>query len=212
MEFGGATRERAMWRPSGSWATAGLRTGSARRLGERAAGVRSRGRDYALTETATDLVWPNGPYRYRPYFESLTGVTEVDSGAVGAEVMEALRLSSNQQGHRVVRPLNVPLLGSTGAGSAGVPRRRCNGRAKPLDRTRLLVHRVTVTRRTGAPSLESSASLRPSDRWRESRAATCSRPSTKTGVRWRGALEAILAYLRSFAAPAIRVRARGAER
>lgn len=73
-----------------------------------------------LTETATDAVWPDGLYPYRPYFDLLTEVENVNAATVGLEVMEALRLSSNQQSRPVILPVNFPLLGVSAAEGAGV--------------------------------------------------------------------------------------------
>lgn len=83
--------------PPGGWRDARLRSGHL--------GVIT-----ALTETATDPVWPDALYPYRPSFELIEEIDDVGADSVGEDVMEALRLSSNQQGRPVVLSLNVPLL------------------------------------------------------------------------------------------------------
>lgn len=83
--------------PAGGWRDARLRSGHL--------GVIT-----ALTETATDPVWPDALYPYRPSFDLIEEIADVGAHSVGEDVMEALRLSSNQQGRPVVLSLNVPLL------------------------------------------------------------------------------------------------------
>jgi hypothetical protein len=83
--------------PPGGWRNARLRSGHL--------GVVT-----ALTETATEPVWPDALYPYRPSFDLVEEMSDVGADTVGEEVMEALRLSSNQQGRPVILSLNVPLL------------------------------------------------------------------------------------------------------
>jgi hypothetical protein len=73
----------------------------------------------SLTENATAPVWPDDLYPYRPYFELIEEVEDFDATVVGTEVMEALRLSSNQQSRPVILPINFPLLGG-GASATGL--------------------------------------------------------------------------------------------
>jgi hypothetical protein len=68
-----------------------------------------------VEEDATDMVWPDGLYPYRLFVEFMSERKDVDALSVGAGVMEALRLSANQQGRVVVLPLSgLILAGGTG--------------------------------------------------------------------------------------------------
>lgn len=82
-----------------------------------------------VDESATDAVWPDGVYPYRLYVDFAAERRGFGAADLGAEVMEALRLSANQQGRAVVLPLGRQLLaGEVGGATAPL------GLDGPLDR------------------------------------------------------------------------------
>lgn len=72
-----------------------------------------------LDETATDSVWEDGVYPYRIYVDFLSDRRDFSAAEVGEEVMEALRLSANQQGRAVVQALGGLMLTEGPEGAAG---------------------------------------------------------------------------------------------
>jgi hypothetical protein len=73
-------------------------------------GVGHLGLITGVTEGGTGEVWPDGLYPYRLNVDFLAEHSDFSAAAVGEEVMEALRLSANQQGRAVVLPLGGLLL------------------------------------------------------------------------------------------------------
>ena len=69
----------------------------------------------SVEETATDPIWPDGLYPFRLHLDAPALTEGISVANVGADVMEALRLSANQQGRAVV----LSLEGSFSPGESG---------------------------------------------------------------------------------------------
>ncbi len=63
-----------------------------------------------VEEGATDEVWSDGGYPHRLHVDFVSERSSFGSDVVGEEIMEALRLSANQQGRAVILPLSGQLL------------------------------------------------------------------------------------------------------
>lgn len=61
-----------------------------------------------ITSSGTATVWPDGLYPYRVRFEDVQTYTNFNHEQVGVEIMEALRLSANQQGRPVLVQVAAP--------------------------------------------------------------------------------------------------------
>ncbi len=89
-----------------------------------------------IEENARGRVWPDGRYPYRLHVNVLGECRDFGAANVGKEVMDALRLSANQQGRVIVLPLGDLVLAG-GADRVGVPL-DLDG---PLDRLVARAHR-----------------------------------------------------------------------
>jgi hypothetical protein len=101
----------------------------------------------SVEEGATDAVWPDGTYPYRLGIDFLAERPNFTAASVSDEVMEALRLSANQQGRAVVLPLSSLLLsegpnGVTGPLTLDGPLDRLVARAERREQDKLRKQRL----------------------------------------------------------------------